>query len=250
MRRAFYLILTIVTVFFLIMAQYTGTIAREVYGRYGRERLKTEAFQYLDDDPHFGAITISAQPVMYESVPARVSFNFTINIVSETPVDLTIEYIRFFFTPENASAPFLDEDIPLLVGGMSRYGGILEVVNASTVTFRGSSQISPVILEGEENIFLGVDVSFELQNHGTTENDYWSGLGGALHILPVEIFPAYLQSEGWILGMEVTFLVWGIVLIYSYRVRSREKDGYVEMVVRRSTGQLYSATSSDLQRSP
>jgi hypothetical protein len=232
LRRAFYLILTIATISFLIMAQYTGTISREVYGVYGRERTKTVPFQYLDDEPHFGAITISAQPIMYEFVLARVSFNFTINIISDTPVDLTLEQIRFFFTPENASAPFLDEDIPWLVGN---YYPRLEVLNASTVTFGGHSQILPVILEGEENIFLDVIVSFELRNHSTTELD-WSGSGGALHILPVDIVPAYLQSEGWFLGMSVTFLVWGIVLIYGYQVKSREKDGYVETGVTPSTG--------------
>jgi hypothetical protein len=232
LRRAFYLVLTIVTVSFLIMAQYTGTISREVYGDYGRERTKTVPFQYLDDEPHFGAITISAQPVMYESVLARVSFNFTINIISETPVDLTIERIRFFFTPENASTPSLNDDIPWLVRS---YYPRLEVVNASTVTFGERSLISPVILEGEENIFLGVVVSFELRNHSSAQL-HWYGQGGALHMLPVDIVPAYLQSEAWFLGMAVTFLVWGIVLIYSYRVRSREKDGYVEMEVRQSTG--------------
>ncbi len=214
MRREFYLILSIVTVSFIIMAVYTDTTARVVYGRYGRERTKTEAFQYLDDEPHFGAITISVQPVMYESVATTVSFNFTINIISETPVNLTIERIRIFFTPENASPPFLDEDIPWKVGAMGPYG-FLEVVNASTVTFRGHIRILPVILEGEENIFLGVVVSFELRN----QSSYWSGSGGALHILPVDIVPAYLQPEGWFLGMEVTFLVWGIVLINSIRVR-------------------------------
>ncbi|MHA2264478.1 MAG: hypothetical protein ACXAEN_18955, partial [Candidatus Thorarchaeota archaeon] len=154
-------------------------------------------------------------PVMYESVLSRVSFNFTLNIVDDSPVDLTIERIRFFFTPENTFAPFMDEDIPWLVGG---YGGTLEVVNASTVTFRGSSQIMPVILEGEENIFLGVIVSFELRNHSSTQL-HWSSVGGALHMLPVDVVPAYLQSEGWFLGMEVTFLVWGIVLINLIRVR-------------------------------
>ncbi|MHA2086138.1 MAG: hypothetical protein ACXABD_20530 [Candidatus Thorarchaeota archaeon] len=235
MRRAFYLVFTIVTVSFLIMAQYTGTISGEVYGDYGLERTKTVPFQYLDDEPHFGAITISAQSVMYESVLARVSFNFTINIISDTPVDLTLEQIRFFFTPENASAPFLDEDIPWKVAEMGSLDGILEVANASTVTFRRYCWITPAILEGEENIFLGVVVSFELRNHSSTVLS-WYGQGGALHILPVEIFPTYLQSEGWFLGMGGTFLVWGIVLFYNYRVRSREKDGYVEVVVRRPTG--------------
>ncbi len=198
------------------MAVYTDTTARVVYGHYGRERIeKTEAFQYLDDDSHFGAITIFAQPVMYESVETTVSFNFTINIISSTPVNLTIEYIRFYFAPENRSAYLDDEDFPWLVGGMGPYGGIVTVVNASTVTFRGHVHISPIIIEGEENISLDVVVSFELWNHST----YWSGQGGALQILPVEIVPAYLQSEGWFLGMEVTFLVWGIVLINNIRVR-------------------------------
>ena len=219
MRRVFYLILTIVTVSFIVMAVYTDTTARVVYGHYGIERTKTEAFQYLDDVPHFGAITISAQPAMYESVVTTVSFNFTINIISNTPVNLTIERIRIFFTPENASTPFMDEDIPWLVGGMDSYDGILKVVNASIVTFRGHIRILPAILEGEENIFLGVIVSFELWNHSTSEDNYWSGSGGALYILPVDIVLAYLQSEGWFLGMVVTFLVWGIVLINSMRVR-------------------------------
>jgi len=215
LRRALYLVLSIVTVSFIIMAVYTDTTSRVVYGNYGSERTKTEVFQYLDDEPHFGAITISVKPVMYESVLTSVWFNFTINIISSTPVNLTIEYIRFYFTPENRSAYLDDEDFPWLVGGMGAYGGIVTVVNASTVAFRGHVHISPIIIEGEENISLDVVVSFELWNHST----YWSGQGGALQILPVEIVPAYLQSEGWFLGMEVTFLIWGIVLINSIRMR-------------------------------
>ncbi|UCE09147.1 MAG: hypothetical protein JSW61_09200 [Candidatus Thorarchaeota archaeon] len=213
MRKGIYLILTIITVSFFVMAVYTDTIARAVYG-YGQER-RTEAFQYLDDDPHFGSITVSAQPVMYESVPTRVWFNFTINIIDDTPVDLTVEQVRFFFTPVNASPPFMDEDIPWLVG--SHYPR-LEVENASTVRYGGRAEVLPVILEGGTNVFLDVAVSFELRNHSSTQL-HWYGQGVAINILSVEIVPAYLQSESWFLGMGATFLIWAIVLISSIRTR-------------------------------
>ena len=235
MRRVVHGILAIITIGLLVMAIGTDQISRTIHVTQSSES-STEEFQYIEDDPLTGGITLSVNPVMYESTPTRVRYNISITILSNIPMNITIDFIEFLFTPRNYS-PIQDSfDIPRKVGIIDRYGGILSVVNASSITMSGSVDIIPEILEGWEDIYLGCLVGYDLRNHSLIEPNFWSSTeGGAILMIPVDVIPAILRPEGWTSALSVLILVWCAAFVYFvYGIRKENIDQKISRFVSKS----------------
>ena len=212
MRKVFYLLLVIVTIILLSAALYTDSISRRVFSY--EEEGATGNLEYIDD-PLVGQITIASFQEMYEVTAFSVWFNLTLDIISITPMNLTIERISFFFTPTD----YLDrtESIyPLQVGSIPIN---LYFENASHLSIGGRGEIQPVVIDGD--VFLGLGIEYELRNHSSSEPNSWSGGDGDLFMFPVVVYPTYLRVEGWFTGFISSLILCLLAVIYEFRKKSR-----------------------------
>ncbi len=205
------MILAIVTCGLFIMTAWTGAISRAVHST--DARYKTDPFQYEEDTPLSGRITIGVCPNMYESVPTAVWFNISIDILGHTPMNLTIDRIVVLLSPSD----ILGGTDPLLRKEIGAYSNTIELVNATSFRIYGQMMIMPVLIEGD--IFLGAGVYYHLRNHSTTEPNAWSGVDGFLLMIPVNVIPLIQRVEGWSYAFTTVVLVWCVFAAYGLKKR-------------------------------
>lgn len=212
-------ILAIATVALFLMAVWIDTVDRSVNEGFTREDYTTKSFEFNSGVPISGAITIGSPPVMIESKLTTISYNISMEIPNGTPMDLRVDKITFFFTPTGfADNPSLE--LIEIVGGLWRYNGILEVVNASSIIMRGTFKINPEMPQGAESGFLGCTIDFNYWEHGLPQPNNSSGEVGVLQMRPVTMIPAHIPAENWILALETSFLGWGVLFVYFIWKRS------------------------------
>lgn len=219
MRKVLIGVLAIVTIIIFMMAVWTDTIDRSMNVGITSEDYTTKSFEFNNGVPISGAITIGSTPRMIESKLTSISYNISMEIPSETPMDLTVEEIRFVFTPTG----FADNpsyELIKIVGALSDYYGILEVVNASSIIIRGHLKIIPVMPQGSESGFLGCHIYFHYWEHGLPQSNNSAGDVGVYQMRPVTIIPAYIPLENWFLALGISFLGWVVLFVYFIRKRS------------------------------
>ena len=210
------MILALVTCGLFIMTVWTGEISRTVYST--DEQYKTEPFQYTEDTPLSGIITIGVCPNMYESVPIPVWFNISIGILGHTPMNLTIDMIVIVLSPVDS----LGGTDPILRKEVGTYYNTIEIVNITFFGIYGQMMITPVLIEGD--VFLGASVSYHLINHSTTEPNAWSGADGSLLMIPVNVIPSIQRVEGWSYAFRTVVLVWCVLAAYGFKKKIEQGD--------------------------
>jgi hypothetical protein len=219
MRKVLYGVLTLITIGFLIVAGWTGGIYREINSHHGQ--FATDTFQYVDDDPIEGNVTLHSPNEMYEGVPISVFFNISLEVQGHVPMYLEIRRIEFLFTPidlENRT----EADLPKEVGRWSAIA--LQIENASSVNIASTTTITPDIITGD--VFLGCSVDYLIRNDslsGPCEygNDCWFGPDGSLFMIPVNVYPLILEPSSWSVGLAGSLLVWVLIVINEFRRRAK-----------------------------
>ena len=209
MRRVLTGMLVIATIALLVITAYTTVLTQNVYS--SDPVTSTSSFQYIDDSPLSGEITLSAVPEIIESEPTYVFYNITLDIIDSRPMNLTIEDIEVYFTPTD----YLDRaevDIPKLVGSSPID---IFIQNATRLNIQGRIEITPVVIEG--NVYLGGGVEYSIRNHSSTEPNAWSGTDGNLLMIPITVYPVALKPDLWRLGFGVSLTLCIIVILYRYR---------------------------------
>ncbi len=219
LRKVLIGFLAIATLAIFLMAVWTDTIDRSVDEGIGRDDYTTKSLEFNSGVPISGAITIGSPPVMIESKLTSISYNISMEIPNGTPMDLRVDEIIFFFTPTGfADNP--SHELFEIVGGLSRYDGILEVVNASSIIMRGTLKINPEMPQGAERGFLGCTIDFHYWEHGLPQPNNSSGEVGVLQMRPITMIPAHIPAENWILALETSLLGWGVLFVYVIWKRS------------------------------
>lgn len=89
--------LTFATISLLIMVVWTGSISQTVNSQLSQSA--TATFQYVDDDPVEGQVTVESYKEMYEGVYTPIFFNISLIVQGHTPMYLEIRSIEFLFSP-------------------------------------------------------------------------------------------------------------------------------------------------------
>ena len=199
------------------MAGWSGGIYRTMNSRFPMS--KSDTFQYVEDDPLDGNVTVTTYSQMYEGEPTHVLYNITLEVQGGTPMNLNIESIELIFTPldiENRT----EANLPRVVGLVDFW--TLHIENTTFVNIVGTTTITPVIIEGD--VFLGCRVDYVLRNDSSSGfcefgNNCWFGPDGSEFMIPVSVVPLILRPEGWWNGLEGLLLIWCLVILYEIRKR-------------------------------
>lgn len=196
------------------MTIWTGSISNTVASQQWQSA--TDSFQYITDSPLEGQMTISVINQMYEGVPTKVSFNISLTVPGTVAMSLIIKKVSLVLTPldpENRT----EAEIPTEVG---RTNTNLEIENTTFANLVGTAVITPVIIGGE--LYLGCGVDYILSNDSLSGPfeygiNSWFGLDGSLFMIPVTVYPSFLQFQGWFYGFIGTMLVWGLIVLNKFR---------------------------------
>ena len=213
-RKPIYVFLTAVTLGLLVMTIWTGSISNTVTSQTWHSA--TDTFQYITDSPLEGQMTISVINQMYEGVPCKVAFNISLTVPGTVTMSLRIKKVSFVLTPldpENRT----EFEMPTEVG---RTTTNLDIENTTYVNLAGTADITPVIITGE--VYLGCGVDYILSNDSLSGPfeygiNSWFGLDGSLFMIPVIVYPWFLQHQGWFYGFIGTLLVWGLIVLDKFR---------------------------------
>jgi hypothetical protein len=221
LRKSLFGTFAILTIALFVIAVWADSIDRSTQIGIDADDYATESFEFNNGVPMLGNITLGSPPTMMESRPTSISYNISMEIPSETPMNLRVDEIRFIITPEgfpdNPSHELIE-----VVAALWSWNGIVEVVNASSIILRGSVHITPTMPQGADRGFLGCIIEFHYWEYGLPpppSNDT-SGGTGVYQMRPVTIVPAYISSGTWILAFEATLLVWILLVIYILREKA------------------------------
>jgi hypothetical protein len=202
----FYGTFVILLVSVFAMTGWTISIASTVNSS---TQTRTETFQDLYIPYASGAVHAGTFAFLYESAPASVWFDISIDFLSEIPINVTLEGVTVY---EASSAGEFPSNYTII--GQGRV--TTELVNASHVRVHGSVAISPVLMAG--NVTLGLSIDYWVYAANQTLHGGW----GDLFMLPVTLVSSILRPEGWFYANVATLILGAILLIrYSIlRVRS------------------------------
>ncbi|NHI90386.1 MAG: hypothetical protein EAX87_12740 [Candidatus Thorarchaeota archaeon] len=206
--------MTTVTLGLLAITIWTGGISNTITSQTWQSA--TDTFQYITDSPLEGQMTISVMNQMYESVPTEVAFNISLTVPGTVAMGLIIKKVSLVLTPldpENRT----EFEIPTEIGRTSTN---LEIENTTCVNLAGTADIRPVIITGD--VYLGCGVDYILSNDSLSEPleygiNSWFGLDGSLFMIPVTVYPSFLQFQGWSYAFIGTLLLWGLVVLDKFR---------------------------------
>jgi hypothetical protein len=162
-------------------------------------------------------MTISVTNQMYEGVPCKVAFNISLKVPSTVDMSLIIKKVSLVLTPldpENRT----EFESPKEIG---RTNTNLEIENTTYVNLAGTADITPVVITGE--VYLGCGVDYILSNDSLSGPfeygiNSWFGLDGSLFMIPVTVYPSFLQFQGWFYGFIGTLTIWGIIMLHKFRM--------------------------------
>ena len=201
-------VFVLVTIAVIVMAVWTQAIGSTTLAERGEKA--TAGFETNYGDPMNGEVSIASHSTMLESKPTWISYNISLEIPGGSPMNLKVDYIDFVFTASDFA--YQPEDAIESVGYVESR---IIVVNATSVIIHGSTQITPIMPQGDATGFLGCSIGYRTWENGTPKPpvgiDYEVGV---IQLRPFTIVPAYLAKEPWFSAMETLLLVWVVLIIY------------------------------------
>jgi hypothetical protein len=199
--KVFYGTFMILLVSVFTMTGWTYSIANTVNLR-GNAR--TETFQDMYVPYASGVVQAHTFAFLYEAAPSSVWFNVSIDFLSETPINVTLEGVAVY-EASSAGELFFNHTI------IGQSPITTEIVNASHVRIHGRVVITPVPMAG--NVTLGLAIDYWVH----TDNQTLLGGWGDLFMLPVTIVPSILRPEGWFYANAITLII-GVILLIRYSI--------------------------------
>jgi hypothetical protein len=191
----------IILVSIFVMTGWTISIASTVNSS---THTRTEMFQDMYIPYVSGVVQAGTFKSLYESAPTSVWFNVSIDFLSATPVNVTLEGVTVY---EASSAGEFPSNYTII--GQSPV--TTEIINASHVHIYGSVATTPVLMVG--NVSLGLAIDYWVYAANQTLHGGW----GDLFMLPVTFVSSILMPQGWIYA-NAAILIIGVILLIRYSI--------------------------------
>jgi hypothetical protein len=197
--RTFYGSFLILVIGVFAMTGWTTSIAGTVNSS---TQTRTETFQDMYVPHASGVVQAHTFTSLYEAAVAYVWFNISIDFLSETPINVTLEGVTVY---EASTAGEFFSNHTII--GQSFVD--TEIVNASHVRVHGSVAATPVLMTGNVTLSLAIDYWVY------TANQTFHGGWGDLFMLPVSLVPSFLMPQGWVY-VNAAILITGAILLIRY----------------------------------